>query len=266
MPLPFLIGAGIAAAGGMLGQVLANSSREESERIMQRVRDEFGRIDPAKVKEVAAEVLGPTKLAELENGEDMAAMEDSIGRMGDGIEAGGMTLQDRAALNDALDSVAQQDRAQRAAITREYEGTGSQGLLAKLVAQQGSSQRSHRAGTNAAGDAQRRYWQMVRDRAGLADAAYGNRAQSAQAQDAIARWNATNRQDTQKYNNSLEQQRFDNDMRKQAGKAGMDHAAAARADANADRTSQTWARVGEAGAQATGQYFEDEERKRRNGY
>jgi hypothetical protein len=263
MPIPMLIAAGVAAAGGLLGQVLGNSSREQAEAIMQRVRDEFGRIDPAKVKEVAVEVLGPSALEGLENGEEMGAMNDSLGRMGDAVKSGGMTLQDRAALNDALDEVGQQDRAQRSAITREYEGTGSQGMLAKLVAQQGSSQRSHRAGTNAAGDAQRRYWQMVSQRSGLAGDIYNKRAHTAETKDAISRWNATNRQDTQKYNNSLEQQRFDNDMRKQAGKAGMDHAAAARADATADRTQQTWSRVGEAGAQATGQYFEDEERKRR---
>lgn len=263
MPLPFLIGAGIAAAGGLLGQVLSNSSREESERIMQRVRDEFGRIDPAKVKEVAAEVLGPSALAQLDNGEEMTAMDDSLGRMGDGIKQGGLTLQDRAALNDALDSVGQQDRAQRSAIEQNYSGTGSQGLLAQLVGQQGSANRASRAGTNAAADAQRRYWQMVRDRAGLADQMHGNKARTAEAQDAIARWNATNRQDTQKYNNNLEQQRFDNDMRKQAGKAGLDQAAAARADRGADRTAETWSRVGEAGAQAYGQYSEDEERKKR---
>jgi len=263
MPIPLLIGAGIAAAGGLLGQVLGNSSREESERIMQRVRDEFGRIDPAKVREVAVEVLGPSALEGLQNGEEMGAMGDSLGRMGDAVEQGGMTLQDRAALNDALDESGQQDRAQRAAIERQYAGTGSQGLLAQLVGQQGSAQRSNRAGMNAAGDAQRRYWEMVRSRAGLAGDIYNRRAGAAEAKDAIARWNATNRQDTQKYNNSLEQQRFDNDMRKQAGKAGLDQAASARAEATADRTQQTWARVGEAGAQGYGQYSEDEERRRR---
>lgn len=211
---------------------------------MQRVRDEFGRIDPAKVKEAIAEVLGPSALESLEKGEEMGAMGDSLGRMGDAVREGGMTLQDRAALNDALDEVGQQDRAQRSAIERQYSGTGSQGLLAKLVGQQGSSQRSHRAGMNAAGDAQRRYWQMVSQRAGLADQMYGIRARAAEAKDAISRWNATSRTDAARYNNDLAQQRFDNDMRKQAGKAGLDQAAAAAKRADADRAQEMWSRIG----------------------
>jgi hypothetical protein len=258
-----LIAAGVAAAGGLLGQVLGNKSREDAAAILARVRDEFGRIDPAKVRQVAVEELGPSALEGLENGEEMGAMSDSLGRMGDAVESGGMTLQDRAALNDALDEVGQQDRAQRGAIERQYAGTGSQGMLAKLMGQQGSAQRMHRAGTTAAGDAQRRYWQMVQSRAGVADQIYGRKAQTAGAKDAIDRWNATNRQDTTKYNNSLESDRWDRDYRVIAGKAGMDQAAAARADRNADRTAETGARIGEAGAQAAGQYFEDEERKRR---
>lgn len=218
------VGPGLALAGGLLGQLLAGKDRKAADRIMAQVRDEFGRIDPAKVEQLAAIEMDP----EAETG-----MRDSLRRMDDSVEAGGMTLQDRAALNEALEDEGRQERAQRAAVTRQYAGTGSQGLLAGLVAQQGGAQRAHRAALDQAGQAQTRYWQNVRDRFGMASGL-------GDARSAIDRWN---RGATQ-YNNSLEQQRFDNDFRRAQAKYGVASDQAARKDRSADRTADMFAGVG----------------------
>jgi hypothetical protein len=262
-----LAAAGIAAAGGIIGQLLQGKSQAEAAEIMRSVRDQFGRIDPAKVQKLAVEQLGPSGYEALVRGDEMNAMRESSDQMGEGVKAGGMTIQDRAALNDALDQTSRQDRAQRTAVTRNFSGTGTQGLVAGLMGQQQSAQLGQRAGLSAAGDAQRRYWDLVGRRADVNNQMFANKGRAAEAGDAIARWNATNRQQTTQYNNSLEQQRYDNDMRRVAGKAGMDQAAAAQTQANGQAQGQMWAGVGAAGAQAVGQYASDqaaaEERKRR---
>lgn len=254
-----LLGAGIAAVSGLIGQLIAGKSREEADAILQSVRDEFGRISPAKVKALAVEQLGPSALDALNRGDEMNTMQDGVNRMTTGIEQGGMTLQDRAALNEALDQAGQQDRAGRAAVTRQFSGTGNQGLVAGLVAQQGSAQNAYRTGNASAGDAQRRYWDMIQSRGGMANQMYANKSRAAEAQDAIARWNATNRQQTAQYNNSLEQQRFDNDLRITNGKMGVAQQQAALKRGDADRTQQTWGGVGAAGAEAAAQAGSDRE-------
>jgi hypothetical protein len=255
MPLP-LIGLGIAAGAGLLGQLLANKSREEAAAILAQVRDEYGRIDPAKVEKLAAERV------EIDGQYD-GAMRDSLGRVDEQIAQGGMTIADRAALNEALDTTGRQERAQRAHIMRSFEDRGAggsgQALLASLVNQQGAAQRAHGAGLETAAEAQRRYWQAVRDRFNMG-------AQGAEQRSAIDRWNATNRQDTARYNNSLEQQRFNNDMAKVGGKAGVAGAQVTQANADADRTAGAYANYGAAAGDAFAQYDADEQRKKKNGY
>lgn len=251
-----LIAAGIMAGGALLGQLLANKSREEAEALLQSVRDEFGRIDPAKVKQLHAEQLSVDPQYD-------AAARDSLGRMDESIAAKGMTIQDQAALNDVLEDVGRQNRAQQAHIMRDAEnrgaGSSANTLLGRLVAQQGAAGRAHSGGLAVASDAARRYWQNVRDRFGMAQQAQG-------AQSAIDRWNATSRTDAARYANELEQGRFDNDIRKAAGKAGLDTAAAGRADAAADRTAAQWGNAGVAAGQGYLQYEDDEQRRARGGY
>jgi hypothetical protein len=260
------MGAGIAAAGGLLGQLLSGASRDEANRILMSVRDAYGRIDPAKVKQMAVEKLGPSALEGLQAGPEYAAMGDSLNRLGQEVQAGGMGIQDRAAMNEALDTVGQQERAQREGIMDRFNARGaggsSQNLLAQLVAQQGGAQRAQRAGMDAAGNAQARYWDAVRQRAQLGSSMLGHREKAAEAKDAINRWNAANRQDTARYNNSLEQQRFSNDLARVQGQAGASGALANQQNANADRTQQTFADYGKGFKDA----FLESRRRRQNPY
>jgi hypothetical protein len=227
-----IIAAGVSVAGALLGQLLAGKDRAEAERIMQQVRNEFGQIDPAKVKMLAMDPQADT------------AMSDSLERMGDVVRSGGMTVQDRASLNDALDATGRQERAQRSAILSRFRGgDSSQALLAALTNQQGAAERAQGAGLSAAGEAQRRYFQALRDRAGMGQAVQDSRS-------AVDRWN-----------NSYGQQAWENKFRTVAGKAGLDQAAAGQRRADADRTAGAWAGVGDYGGRAVMQYDDDKRRK-----
>lgn len=247
-----LIGAGLAAAGGLIGELLAGKSREEAEQILAQVRDSFGRIDPAKVQQLHAETVGMDP--QYDN-----AMRSSMGALDAEIAAKGMGIADRAALNDAMDSVGRQERAERAHILRSGDGSGSQALLAALVNEQGAAQRGQSAGLNVAGDAQRRFWQAQRDRFQMG-------AQGAQQRSALDKWNATNRQDAMRQNNAYEQQRFDNQMRQAAGTAGVAAQQAAAKMGNADRIAGAGAAYGDVAGKAYSQYDADEAERKRRGY
>lgn len=248
-----LIGAGISAVGGILGQVLSGKSREEAAAILNSVRDSFGRIDPVKVKQLHAEHI------QLDP-ESAGRMGDSERRLDASIEAGGMTIEDQAALDEALEDTGRQDRAQRAHIQASFDARGaggsSQNLLAQLVNQQGSAQRAHRQGMTTAADASRRYWQNVREKHQMA-------GQTADRKSAIDRWNRGADMDAQRYNNSLESDRWDRDFRTKSAQAGVAGQQAAAKVGDAQRTAAMWGGVGNAVGQGVSQAGADEEERRR---
>jgi hypothetical protein len=251
-----LVGLGIAAGAGLLGQLLANASREEAAQILASVRDEFGRIDPAKVEAIAAERVNMDPQYD-------GAMRDSLGRVDQEINANGMGLQDQAALNDSLDESGRQGRARLAHIRDSFEARGSGGsgqeLLASLVSQQGDAERAQGAGLNTAAEAQRRYWQSVRDKFHMGQ-------QGAEQQSAVDKWNANQRTQATMANNALAQDARDFEMRKVQGKAGAAGAQANQANADADRTANAFGAYGQAASDAFSQYGADQERKKKNGY
>lgn len=246
--LSLLVGGGSA----LVGQLLGGGDRAHAEEILNAARDEFGRIDPAKLRALVSQDTQIDPQAD-------AAQRDSLNRMGQEVESGGMGLQDRAALNEALGESGRQDRAQRAATVRDFGRGSSQGLLATLVGQQGAAQNANRAGLDAAGQAQQRYWQAVRDRGTAA----GN---IADRRSAIDRWNGSQRMQAAQGNNANAQQQFSNELDLTRAKYGVAQNAASRLDQTADKTASQWGGVGAAGAQGILQYDEDQKRKAARGY
>lgn len=225
------ISIGITAATALLGRILAGKDEAEAARLMALARDEFGRISPAKVKALAMDA------------QSEAAMTDSLSRMDEAVQSRGMTVGDRASINDALDATGRQERGFRAHLMRRYGPNSSQAVLAGLVNQQGQAERAQSAGLQSARDAQARYWEAVRSRFGM-----GDRLNDART--AIDRWN-----------NANEQQRFDNDIRIASGKAGINQTMAGQKQGAADRTSGSFAAAGDYLGQAYSQYQKDKERR-----
>lgn len=250
-----LIPMAIAAASGLLGQLLAGKSREEAAALLAEVRDDFGRLDPAKVQKLVAEQVSPDAQYD-------SAMRGSMFELDNEIDAKGLGVQDQAELNDALDRTGRQERAQRAHILADQEARGaggsSQSLLAQLVNQQGGAERAQAAGLDTAANAQRRYWQSVRDRFSMG-------AQGADQRSAVDRWNATQRTNTAQGNNALAQQDYDNRFRQTAAKAGVTQQMANRKDQSADATQQMFGQLGEAAGQGALLYGLDAEEKKKKG-
>lgn len=120
----------------------------------------------------------------------------------------GLDAQARANLAQEQSQIGQQERGSREAILQNaaQRGIGGSGLelAAQLQAQQSSADRMALAGTQDAANANQRKLEALQMSAGLGGQIhaqdYGEKSAAAQAQDAINRFNTTNRQDVQQRN------------------------------------------------------------------
>lgn len=278
MPIPIILGAvGALAglAGTAIGEWLGGKKREEAQQILDAARDEFGRISIPRIQQLAAQELGPSAMESIAvDPEYEGAMRGALGRMKQLEDQQGLTLADRASYNEALQASGRQAAAQRAAALNAFEARGGGGANASLAsALQGGSDaamRAQQAGLQAAGDAQQRYWQSVRDRFGMGAQAtqqdFGRKADVASARDAVNRWNATERSNTNRFNAGQAQQQFDNRLNVAKAKFGIAQQAAGRLDENADRTSRIGTGVGQAVGQGLDKGYDTYRRWKKGEY
>ncbi len=275
-----LIAAGISAIGGAAGQALAGAGRKMQEELLQQAMDEFGNIDPARLKELVAERLGPSALEGVKT-DPRLTQEQYAGLDGltETINNGGLDLAAQADLNR---TTSRASRVGSAAINRIDEsmnarGAGGSAAAAVLKAQaaQDASQQAHDSGMDAMGMAWQRRMQALNQRTqqagNMRTQEYGEKARAAEAADAIERQNAQFRDSAARYNNQMAQQRFQNDVAIASGKAGAARGAADNAGANADRTANIATGIGESAGGAVADYAdrdwqaEEREKDRRAG-
>jgi len=114
---------------------------------------------------------------------------------------GGASLQSRAAQANLMDTAATAERMNREAILRDMASRGQAGggaeLAARLVANQNTNRNTALSSAQLAGDDRARALQAMTSAGSLGGNIrgqdYGIAANRAQAQDALARWNAQNR-------------------------------------------------------------------------
>jgi hypothetical protein len=127
---------------------------------------------------------------------------------------GGLRLQDKAALQDAMMNGEVQDKANREGIESDMarRGLGGSGFdfASQLQAQQSGSDRNARSSLSVAAQAQDRALQSIMQAGDLASKNrsqdFSEQAQKAQAQDAINKFNVQNLQDVQQRNISSQNQ------------------------------------------------------------
>jgi len=275
MPIPLVAGAVVAGAGALgsiIGELFRGKSRAEAESILNQARDEFGRINMPALQRIAAEQLGPSALESVQvDPEYDSAVRGALSRMKGLEDAQGLTTADRAAYNQALNASGRQAAAQRAGTMNAFEARGAGGsgaaLASALQGQSDAAARAQQAGLQTAGDAQQRYWQSVRDRFQMgsqaSNADYSRKANAAEASDAIARWNATNRQDAAKYNNAQTQQDFDNRLGVAKAKYGLAQQQAARLDDEGNHAGQLGTGIGQAVSQGAAAAFDEYGRRKK---
>lgn len=165
-------------------------------------------------------------------------------------QSGGMTLTDKANINEIQGQAAMQDKARRDAIRQNMQmsgrGGGGMDLLSQLQSSQAATNQASQQGMDVAGMAQQRALDSIMKSGQMAgdirQQGFGEQAQKAGALDAISQFNAQNTLQNKQYNagqgmnaqqynadmqnkaadmpNIWAQQRYDNSMGMAQGKAG----------------------------------------------
>ena len=153
------------------------------------------------------------------------ASENALNELAGIGNAGGMRLSDKAMIGEIMSDVDARNRGAQQAIKSDVIARGGGGsgfeLASRLGAAQGSAQDANRRGLDVAAMAEDRALQAILQGGEmgmkLEGMDYGQKAAEAQAQDAIDRWNAMNRADTQSRNvastNAGRQYNLANDQR-----------------------------------------------------
>lgn len=221
----------------------------------------------------------------------------ALGKLSQIGDEGGMLLEDKANMERIQGDIGARQRGAREAILQDAQQRGGHGsgsaLVAQLMSQQSGADQAHRAGLETAAMAQKRALEAIQGAGSLGTnlrtQEYGEKAQAAKAQDAIAQWNAANRQDlntrnagtsnqaaqynlnnrqnlansnvdarnkTNAYNSSLIQAQYNNQLEAAKAKAAARAGQAQNAAQSGQQVAQTLTGVGSAvaqGAIATGQ-------------
>lgn len=245
--------------GSAAGEAASRMDKEEAMRLIKSVSDEYGKINLPELKQLLLSKAPDTQLAGIKDDPRYRADQNAAGAQLDNvINSGGLTLADRAALNRIRAGSARQESAGRHAIEQSMAARGALDSGAQLAMQlQGNQQAANgmaEADANTAGMAQRRAFEAIRERGRNAgeglDRDYRQQSDRARAQDAINQGNIAIANTAARYNASIPQQNFDNQMKKTAGAAGATYATAGAHAANAKDTKQTAQAIGNSAGMA----------------
>lgn len=221
LPALIGIGAGVSALSGLVGYLQENGKEEEAQRILAEAGRDYENMSLPRLQEISARVLGPTAFEQIrQSPEFRAAQISALDKLGEMEEGGGFNLEDKANLNRIRNSTAQANSSRQAAIQENMQargigGSGSE-LAMRLASAQGAANQENQSGLDVAASARNRYFQAVRERAGMAGQMRGQefdeQSQLAQARDARDIFNYGAQRQNEQYNNNLRQQQFGNNM------------------------------------------------------
>ncbi len=181
---------------------------EEQKIVLQKFVNQ-GELDPTLQKAISAD---PSQFEKITtNAQYTAAQDRALQELSDMGYSGGLRLQDKAALQDAMLDTQTRERANRQAIGDEYARRGMSGsgfeLAARLQGQQGAADRQSENALKIAAQAQDRALQSIMGAGEMAGKLQGQdfsqQAQKASAMDAINRFNTQNMRDVNAANVGL---------------------------------------------------------------
>lgn len=262
-PISIAIMVGVPAVARLIGEALAAGDREKADAIRQRAAAAFGDVALPQLDQEVAKQLGPSAYSKIQvDPAARSAQQRALQSLVDEGQAGGMTVQDRAAQEEAQNGANMEEQAHRGAILQSSARRGVGGSGAELgmlaAAQQGGADRAYRGGLNAAAEARRRALQSLAEAGGLGgqieDRQYRESADAARAADEREQWNAEALRHAAEYNNTLRQGGFDNQMRRTGAQNAAQLGYADSLDGRADRTVGTAADIGSAASQGYSAY------------
>lgn len=257
------IGKGVQVGGQLAlnaqGQAAGDAERAKAEALIREQLAKLGMVpEPSFVAELAQQMMSEAGNVTSDPGARTAQMQ-ALERLAQIDRDGGLTLSDRAALNEVQGQTAQADAQNRAALAGEFQRRGQLGAGAQLAmsmqGQQSAANRMSQEGMDIAGKAQQRALQAVMSRGQMAgamrDQSFNEDFKTKSARDAIKQWNAGQTRDAGRYNNTLRQQQFGNRTSKITGAMPGTNALAGIGMKNADNTQQRYANYGVGWSEAT---------------
>lgn len=218
----------LAQAGGSLLGSAAGGSREDQARAL--LEQQYNNINGITPPDIASQSFSPEMLQQMgqldprleqniNNGQSelnniqvdprlRQSQLDALTSLQDISSNGGMTLQEKANMQKMLTDIGASDRGRRQAITQGMQQRGIAGSGLELAQQlqnaQDASQTASQQGLDIQAQAQQRALQALQQGGQLGgqieDRAYGQKANAAQAQDLINRFNTQNQLGVQQRN------------------------------------------------------------------
>lgn len=242
-------------AGAAAGAAASQMDKDAAMKLIQESTDAYGKIQIPKLQQLFLQQQGKSGLADIKEDpryRDQQTSADTA--LGDIISSGGLTLADKANLN-ALRARAQQTASQgRNAILGGMAARGTLDSGAQLASQLQENQQSANSlaasDEAAAGQAQARAYQAIKDRASMAsqglDRDYRQKSDAARAQDAINAGNIAIMNTAAKYNAGIPQQNFNNQLELTNAQAKATSDLSGALSARADATRGTAQGIGNA--------------------
>lgn len=226
---------GLAKAGvGVAGTLSANQATQDAYRsVLDNLKQRFGEYDALKTpdyKQLSPERLGPSALSGIQNdAQSRADQQAAIAQLDEISSSGGLTLADKAALNELERGLNQSDTSRRKGLANDFAARGQLGAGAQLAmalqGQQAAAENANQRGESIAAQAQRRAMDAVLRKGemsrSMSNDDYARKQRAAEAADSIARYNSSMSMDAAKANNSYAGQSYDDQLKRLQGKTNV---------------------------------------------
>lgn len=216
------IGAG-SVAGANQAQLAAYDAVLNN--LGQRFSD-YSNLKTPGYQNLTAQHLGPSQLGSIQMDPQARVDEQAAeAQLQDIANRGGLSLADRASLNNIESTLSRNAQARNNSLANQFAAKGQFGsgaqMAMELANNQNAAQNANQHGEDIAAQAQQRAMDAVLKKGAmsreLANDDYSRKAQAAQANDAIARYNASMATDASKYNNSIMGQGYADQLAKLQG-------------------------------------------------
>lgn len=275
MPIPLeLIGTGASLLGGALGNWLGGDEEAAARHYLDQALQEYQGLSLPELQALQAQEMGPSAYegVPLDSG-NLQARNRAIQALIDEGQQGGYSLQSRAEMDAARRAAGQDELQRRQAVLQQARARGDGGnaaILGQLAAQQAGADRTAAQGVQSAASARQRALSSLAQGGSMAGQAeesdFARKARIAEARDAIARFNAQQRQQAGLYNAGLAQQQFGNKMALAGAKAGALTGRAQGYQQDAQATRDIYGGLGDtvnAGIREYAKFSRAEEKERR---
>lgn len=243
MAWPIVVAAAISAVSGLIGQAIASGDRAKADALRQKALAEYG---PEALAEIDRQSqVGPSAMEGYQaDPQAMGYQRQALQRLSQDASTVGLTPEERAELAGAMDEEAGMVSGARGAVMDDARRRGISGSGLELAAQLGATSegamRANKTATAAAGNAAKRRalanLQLSEQAGQFRGQGFDEFSRKASAADAIAQFNAKNRQQ--------------NRLGFMDNRTALLTGQAAGAEGRAKDTQSTWAGTGAAVGQA----------------